>query len=675
MRILPSSTIKVYSNIEIDGGEQIAFSSRENQLAYFNSHLEATIPNCTMIKKTGAIRLNVPGSTIKNCNYLSFTNPNFDDKEFYCRITDYDYTNNECVEVTYYIDYWQTWMFDVRMEDSYIEREHLSQSDFTKANSNPYDPSILEFQTDEPLPVGPEVEKRNYVIENDVDNTADGWKLFQASYAGLPSIIGRITYMGILVYLSPINFEYLDEGSSGDAQQWFSEFKAALKNSTATGMYYVDGVLEKGSAYASLGTNFGNRFPQSYWVFYMPFSLNAVQSGKFSFTSFINKLTEWNSISSIINMFAVTDALMARSLMFDVDGNFTPFHTNMHTEMERTGDDVTSKKLMLYPYSYMRLMTPDGGKKELRYEWFSSAQESNGLCALAVHVDINGRPQLVVAPVNYRFTNFDYNGTGENLEEAAIFGQFPTVPLNIDSFLAQVASVSSGLVSTNTGAWEINNQFQYEQNNFAKYKSNWDFASNMFSAVLDDNSSAATTIPAGVSAASSRVSVNLQTDYSERLRQYDEKMRSGAYSALSGAKDDTYVARSLNRTKPAFAANKYVPYSGDGLLNYSYMGLLDVIVLHVTLQPEILAKYDKYFMQFGYTSGRCGLPRVYNFTKGVSDESSIPHWDLVNDKYSTYCKTTNCKVIYTIKEVSDFITYMFNNGCRFINGDSLTGGE
>lgn len=675
MRILPSSTIKVYSNIEIDGGEQLAFSSREKQLAYFNSHLEATIPNCTMIKKTGAIRLNVPGSAIKICNYLSFTNPNFDDKEFYCRITDYDYTNNECVEVTYYIDYWQTWMFDVRMEDSYIEREHLSQSDFTKANSNPYDPSILEFQTDEPLPVGQEVEKRNYVIENYVDNPADGWKLFQASYAGLPSIIGRITYMGILVYLSPINFEYLDEGSSGEAQQWFDDFKAALKNSTATGMYYVDGVLEKGSAYASLGTNFGNRFPQSYWVFYMPFSLNAVQSGKFSFTSFINKLTEWNSISSIINMFAVTDALMARSLMFDVDGNFTPFHTNMHTEMERTGNEVTSKKLMLYPYSYMRLMTPDGGKKELRYEWFSSAQESNGLCALAIHVDINGRPQLVVAPVNYRFTNYDYNGTGENLEEAAIFGQFPTVPLNIDSFLAQVASVSSGLVSTNTGSWEINNQFQYEQNNFAKYKSNWEFASNMFSAVLDDNSSAATTIPAGVAAASSRVAINLQTDYSERLRQYDEKMRSDAYSALSSARDDNYVAQSLNRTKPAFAANKYVPYSGDGLLNYSYMGLLDVIALHVTLQPEILAKYDKYFMQFGYTSGRCGLPRVYNFVKGVSDDTSIPHWDLVNDKYSTYCKTTNCKVIYTIKEVSDFITYMFNNGCRFINGDSLTGGE
>ena len=130
MKIVPNSTIKLYANVDIDNGEQLVFSSVANQLAYFESCLAVSQVPCTVVRKTGALRVEIAGNIISNCNYLSFTNPSFDDKIIYARIIDYDYINNECAEITYAIDYWQTWMFDVGYEPCFIEREHLSEADW-----------------------------------------------------------------------------------------------------------------------------------------------------------------------------------------------------------------------------------------------------------------------------------------------------------------------------------------------------------------------------------------------------------------------------------------------------------------------------------------------------------------------------------------------------------------
>ena len=70
MRIVPDSTITLYSNIPItaDNDEQLVFQSLANQASYFASHKVVEKVNCQIVKKTGRLRVHVPASTVKNCN-------------------------------------------------------------------------------------------------------------------------------------------------------------------------------------------------------------------------------------------------------------------------------------------------------------------------------------------------------------------------------------------------------------------------------------------------------------------------------------------------------------------------------------------------------------------------------------------------------------------------------
>ena len=150
MRLQPDSSITLYKDVDIDNDEQLVFKNRTNQTAYFQSkiHPNGAYTPCTVVRKTGVLRVEKSMAIVSQCNYLSFVNPLIrhtqqgdtqygDNKTIYARIVDYDYVNNECTEISYVIDYWQTWMFDVTFQDSYIEREHLSQADWDKAAANP----------------------------------------------------------------------------------------------------------------------------------------------------------------------------------------------------------------------------------------------------------------------------------------------------------------------------------------------------------------------------------------------------------------------------------------------------------------------------------------------------------------------------------------------------------
>ena len=97
------------------------------------------------------------------CNMLSFINPDFDNKMFYAKILDYEYGNNNMTLITYKIDYWQTFMFDIEYYDSMIEREHLSEGLYQQALANPHDDSIIELAVEEDLTVPEEA----YTYTND----------------------------------------------------------------------------------------------------------------------------------------------------------------------------------------------------------------------------------------------------------------------------------------------------------------------------------------------------------------------------------------------------------------------------------------------------------------------------------------------------------------------------
>ena len=152
----------------------------------------------------------------------------------------------------------------------------------------------------------------------------------------------------------------------------------------------------------------------------------------------------------------------------------------------------------------------------------------------------------------------------------------------------------------------------------------------------------------------------------------EANMSQDAYALLNGEQEGNAVFDNFKNTRPAFAANKYHASNGDGTINYNVMNTLDIILLGVRLNEAVLEQYDKWFAQYGYTSGRCGIPHVLNYINGTSygDSTKVVHWESDGNKNFTYVKTHDCKVLYSMLPVSQYIKQMFDGGIKLVSGDA-----
>ena len=98
--IAPGSTITLYSDIKITNEQQIAFQSKAEQRTYFSKHVIRSKVNCTYVRHNGTLKIEDSVGLMNTCNYISFTNPSFEDVVFYARVVDFAYVNNVTVEMS-----------------------------------------------------------------------------------------------------------------------------------------------------------------------------------------------------------------------------------------------------------------------------------------------------------------------------------------------------------------------------------------------------------------------------------------------------------------------------------------------------------------------------------------------------------------------------------------------
>ena len=699
MRIQPQSTITLYKNVEIDNGEQLAFSNIENQRSYFNAKKAADNVNCTVVRKTGTLRVDIPGGILSQCNYLSFINPNFDNKTIYARIIDYEYINNECAEISYVIDYWQTWMFDVRFEDMYIDRECLSEEDWGKAQTNPYDPSIFEFRTDEPLQVSKDLEPLNYEVGEDTDS--DGYRLTRA----IDDVVDVDGTMGVLIKFNNIDFANLDSGTDQVSAkpsflfcQWlylhvftgannFGFFKITPEmysyiyahQSDAPEYRQITGAYMVGSAWKERENNTriyplkSSNYEPGCCIAYCPTIEDA--------SRFVYFMTMWNNIDGIIDMSIIPNNLMVLCGIPSAYAGGSPYKP---TQLE-PNLNVTNRKLFRFPFSFLRVLSPNGDIKEYKYEYFKSMRNNeNRQASLLALLDVTDRPVLILAPQGYKYTGLSNSyGADANVNEAIYFDQFPTMPITIDAWTAQIAATANYTIGNKT----IDNAADLASADIHsdKWSQAINFAQGMFGGaggavsgakgLADDpglvgGSGLGGALSVGSALAGTGSLYTSQGDMQLARKKFEaasERWQT-AESALTDA-GNSKIAEQLRLTKPAYACDKYMPSNGIGVTNFNVLGYCDLVFMRVRLSDEILRIYDNYFTHYGYTSGRCGIPRIINYCNGSTNDSEVPHWLTVNGRPSTYIKTMDCKVIYSMVPVASYIKGMFDSGVRMIKGD------
>lgn len=137
--IIPNTDIVLCRDVPLDSSydHTVDFADANAQWAYFYSKRYKVVSvNSYQRAMSGRLRIECTMEEAIQCNYLYFRNNNFEDKFFYAFITGWYYVNNITTEISYEIDVFQTFWFDVRLLNVFVDREH-DNTDTMWANTIP----------------------------------------------------------------------------------------------------------------------------------------------------------------------------------------------------------------------------------------------------------------------------------------------------------------------------------------------------------------------------------------------------------------------------------------------------------------------------------------------------------------------------------------------------------
>lgn len=147
MIIAPGTRVLLLRNVPLDNTYEhtIWFDNITAQANYFTGLAKYSYTDFTYQRvNKNTIRVGRKADDLYDCNYVMFQNTNFGSKWFYAFITEVEYVNNECSNVSYQIDVMQTWFFNYSFEETFVEREH-SISDYIGVNIVPESVALGEY--------------------------------------------------------------------------------------------------------------------------------------------------------------------------------------------------------------------------------------------------------------------------------------------------------------------------------------------------------------------------------------------------------------------------------------------------------------------------------------------------------------------------------------------------
>lgn len=127
INIIPQSEVRLLKTpLEKDSEHTLSWSSLQDQTSYMLSKVVNTYTDFTYIRETQALVVPANYDSIYTCNYLMYKNNGFNNKYFYAFITKMEYVSENSTRIYFEIDSLQTWYFQINYNQTFIEREHVS---------------------------------------------------------------------------------------------------------------------------------------------------------------------------------------------------------------------------------------------------------------------------------------------------------------------------------------------------------------------------------------------------------------------------------------------------------------------------------------------------------------------------------------------------------------------
>ena len=130
--------------LEDDMKNTLYFANATSQHNYFANNIGKTYTNVSYQSETRTFRCPDQLDTVRQYNYIMWQNTAYSNKWFYAFIKKMVYVNDGYTDVQFEVDPLQTWMFDIDVKASFVEREHTND-DTVGSNTVPEDVEYGEY--------------------------------------------------------------------------------------------------------------------------------------------------------------------------------------------------------------------------------------------------------------------------------------------------------------------------------------------------------------------------------------------------------------------------------------------------------------------------------------------------------------------------------------------------
>lgn len=238
--IVPNSEVFILKNVPLEPSfdHTIWFDSADQQATAFTTYALAFYFDKVSYQRYPRpyITLDKTVDELLGCNYLMFRNTGYGEKWFYAFITQVEYISNTTSRIYYTIDPMQTYLFDVNVEQCFVEREH-AMTDAIGDNLIPESFELGEYVFD--ADYFPQIfEKSHYTIcilatwkATYKDNK---WVIEDASSGGVGGVDS-----GIYTGLTKNTFDYDPDNPQSAPHNANAVIEAATKANKADGIVSI----------------------------------------------------------------------------------------------------------------------------------------------------------------------------------------------------------------------------------------------------------------------------------------------------------------------------------------------------------------------------------------------------------------------------------------------------
>lgn len=624
----PNGILKLCAGIPITDSQQIVFQNIDNQVAYYNNRVRHTLNDMSYMPHDGTVLVELSPEQVKQCNYMTWANPSQESRVWYARIVDYRWVNSAATtEITYKIDWFQSFMFAHTVNFAEMDREQLSSTDWEKAMTNPFDPSIIELRTPEPIAVGPEFEPQYELAA--IGSPA------RAGMSFYPSEGGTIKQFMLMV----INMGWVTDA---DKTAW----EAALRAS-----FSVD--LGDGISTPTVLSSFPTTLGYIYWN---------VTGGKWK--SVIDYLTINGLVSEIIGIYNVHEDVI--NSIKSGGGAWTG--NNIDMEVFKS---YRHPKLCRSPFQYLRVTSPSGTSKEYQYEKFAGLAGGSSNFSMKFLNNVLGNPVSYVAPVGYgRKIEDPMRSIDEH--QRIEYSDMPQVGFNTDAYLTFLSSQYNSAIAANSAAQQLRNNYRGTDNYYyAQLQSTgaaegFGFDLNAVKRSLTTIGQMTATPYEGASFRDLYYAQNAAQLNEIKANQAENQQTMDVLAEANRRSINAADSSALSYAKGAYVADNYTPGGSAGYIPYQIgSGTPTWTFTRVSLDETYIKQVEDYLLRYGCRSGRFGLPYVYQYMHG----GTAPHWVEIGGLNVSFCKCSAVDVVCNMTPAAAAIASIYKGGCLFIKGD------